>query len=122
MTRKSLFAAFFAGLFMATPALAEVDHVTSGIQNGIAYRRLQIVGARHLVEKHAAKLGIKLTGDVRNLGSAALVRDALIAGQIQFGVAGPPTLVTMHDKTKGDFMAIGAVVSVPIYLNTTNPK
>lgn len=119
--RKSVFGTIIALAIVAVaPARAEVSSVVIGIQNGVAYIPLQVVASQHLVEKHAKKLGITLTASVRNLGSAGLVRDALIAGQIQFGVAGPPTLVTMHDKTRGDIKAIGAVVSVPIYLNTTN--
>ncbi len=118
---KAVTAALAATLLAAAPARAEVSSVIIAIQNGVAYIPLQVVAAKNLVEKHAKRLGIPLTADVRNLGQAGMVRDALIAGQVQFGVAGPPTLITMFDKTKGDFKAMGAVVSVPIYLNTTNP-
>lgn len=103
-------------------AKAEVGSVLIGVQNGVAYIPFHVMADQQLIEKHAKALGIELKGEVRNLGSAQFVRDALIAGQIQFGVAGPPTLVTMHDKTGGDIKAVGAVVSLPMYLNTTNPK
>lgn len=119
MVRGTLAAAIICA---ATAVQAEVSSISIGVQHGVAYLPLQVVGINHLVEKHAKLLGIPLTATVINLGQAGMIRDALIAGQIQFGVAGPPTLVTMHDKTKGDIKAIGAVVSVPIYLNTANPK
>lgn len=97
-------------------------HVVIGIQNGVAYIPFHVMKAKGLVEKHAKALGVSVTADIKNLGQAAFVRDALLADQIQFGVAGPPTLVTMHEKTKGDIKAVGAVVSVPQWVNTTNPK
>ncbi len=96
--------------------------VVIGVQNGVAYIPFHVMTDQKLVEKHAKAIGVAVTADVRNLGSSQFVRDALIAGQIQFGVAGPPTLVTLHDKTAGDIKAVGAVVSLPMYLNSTNPK
>jgi NitT/TauT family transport system substrate-binding protein len=100
----------------------EPASVAIGIQNGVAYIPFHVMQDQGLVEKHARRLGVTLEADYRNLGQAAFVRDALLADQIQFGVAGPPTLVTMHEKTGGDIKAMGAVVSVPIWVNTTNPK
>ncbi|MEI9888689.1 MAG: ABC transporter substrate-binding protein [Rhizomicrobium sp.] len=107
---------------LGSSAVAEPSHIAIGIQNGIAYLPLQVMAAQHLVEKHAKVLGLALTADVLNLGQTGLVRDALIAGQIQFGVAGPPTLITLFEKTRGEFAAADAVSSLPMTLNTTNPK
>lgn len=109
-------------LALGAPAAAEPAHIAIGIQNGIAYLPLQVMAAQHLVEKHAKALGLDLSADVINLGQTGLVRDALIAGQIQFGVAGPPTLITLYEKTRGAFGAADAVSSLPVTLNTTNPK
>jgi NitT/TauT family transport system substrate-binding protein len=106
----------------ATPTLAETARITIGIQNGVAYLPLHVMAAQHLVEKHAKKLGVDVTATIRNLGSTGFVRDALIADQIQFGVAGSPTLVTLYEKTRGDFRAASAVVSIPVTVNTNNPK
>jgi NitT/TauT family transport system substrate-binding protein len=103
-------------------AHAEVAKITIGIQNGMAYLPLQVMAAQHLVEKHARRLGVSLSADIRNLGATGFVRDALIAEQIQFGVAGPPTLITLFDKTRGRFRAVSAVAGIPTFLNTTNPK
>jgi NitT/TauT family transport system substrate-binding protein len=111
-----------AALLVASPVSAEVTSVTIGIQNGVAYLPLQVMAAKKLVEKRAQAAKLPLTASIRNLGSAGMVRDALLAGEIQFGVAGPPTLIIMHDKTGGDIKAIGASVSVPMWLNSTNPN
>lgn len=120
--RKSIALAALVCIGLGTPAAAETDHVGIGIQNGIAYLPLQVMASQHLVEKHAKALGLNLTVTVQNLGQTGLVRDALIAGQIQFGVAGPPTLITLYEKTRGAFGAASAVSSLPVTLNTTNPK
>ncbi len=120
--KLKLAAAALLSLGLAAPAAAEPAHITIGIQNGIAYLPLHVMAAQHLVEKHAKKLGLSLAADIRNLGQTGLVRDALIAGQIEFGVAGPPTLLTLYDKTQGAYRAADAVVSIPAILNTTNPK
>ncbi len=109
-------------LGLCAPAVAEPARIAIGIQNGIAYLPLHVMAAQHLVEKHAKALGLNLAADVLNLGQTGLVRDALIAGQIQFGVAGPPTLITLYEKSNGAFSAADAVSSLPMTLNTTNPK
>ena len=61
-------------------------HVVIGIQNGVAYIPLHVMQAKGLVEKHAKALGVAVTAEIKNLGQAAFVRDALLADQIQFGV------------------------------------
>lgn len=100
---------------------AEVESVTLAIQNGIAYLPLQVAYEQHLIEAEAARLGLpNLKVKLLNLGSAGMIRDALIAGQVDFGAVGPPTLVSMHDKTQGDIKLVAAVVSLPMTLNTTN--
>ena len=100
----------------------EAPSVAFGIQNGVAYLPFHVMREQGLVEKHAKALGITLKADYSNLGQSSVVSDELQAGQIQFGVAGPPTLVTLHEKTAGDIKAVDAVVSAPSWLNTTNPK
>jgi len=120
LARTGLLALALAAL--SSSAQAEVSTITIGIQNGVAYLPFQVMAAQRLVEKHGKKLGVNITANIRNLSTTGFVRDALIADQIQFGVAGPPTLLTLHDKTGGAFKAASAVVSIPTYLNTTNPK
>lgn len=122
MRRFLAMAGLAAALAVTTPVSAEVGAITIGVQNGIAYLPFHVMAAKKLIEARAKKNGIPLTATIRNLGSAGMVRDALLAGEIQFAVAGPPTLITMHDKTDGDIKAVTAVISVPMWLNTTNPK
>ncbi|HMZ90857.1 MAG: ABC transporter substrate-binding protein [Pseudomonadales bacterium] len=101
----------------------EAESVTLAIQNGIAYLPLLLADEQHLIEEEAARLGLpNLKVKLLNLGSAGMIRDALIAGQVDFGAVGPPTLVNMHDKTRGDIKLVSVIVSLPMTLNTTNDR
>lgn len=99
--------------------LAEVNTVSFAHQNGWAYTTLYVMKEQGLVEKNAKSLGIELKADFKNLGSPGVIRDALLAKQIQFGAVGIPTLVTLAEKTNGEYLAAGNIVSLPMFLNTT---
>ncbi|MES2206327.1 MAG: ABC transporter substrate-binding protein [Pseudomonadota bacterium] len=103
----------------STVASAEVNTVSFAHQNGWAYTTLYVMQEQHLVEKQAKLAGIELKADYKNLGSPGVIRDALIAKQVQFGAVGIPTLITLADKTNREYQAVGNIVSLPMYLNTT---
>ncbi len=111
------------GLGLAITSLSvSAETVTLAYQNGWAYTPLYIMQDQGLVEKHAKLAGVDLKAEFRNLGSPGVIRDALIAGQVQFGAVGVPTLIQMHDKTAGDIKAVGNIVSLPMFLNTNDDK
>lgn len=103
----------------ATEAPAEKLTITLAFQNGWAYTPLRVMDEQNLIEKHAKKLGIEVNSVYKNLGSPGVIRDAMLSGDVQFGAVGVPTLIIMADKTKGDWKAVGNIVSVPMFLNTT---
>ncbi len=107
-----------SGLY-STAIRAEVNTVSFAHQNGWAYTTLYVMQHHNLVEKQAKLAGIELKADYKNLGSPGVIRDALIAKQIQFGAVGIPTLITLTDKTNNEYQAVGNIVSLPMYLNTT---
>ena len=77
-----------SSLLMAIATIAVTAHaetVTFAYQNGWAYTPLYIMQDQKLIEKQAKAAGVDLKADFRNLGSAGVIRDALIAGQVQFG-------------------------------------
>jgi NitT/TauT family transport system substrate-binding protein len=78
-----------------------------------------------LIEKHAAKLGVaSLKPDFKSLGGTQSLIDALLSGQMQFGVTGVPGLATLWDKTAGtpnEVRALSAVQSMPFMLVTNRP-
>lgn len=116
-TKIYLWLPFF--LLFAGVARGEAERVVFAHQNGWAYTPLYVVKELGLIEKHAQKAGLPLQADFRNLGNAGTIRDALLSGDVHFGVVGPPTLITMFDKTK-DFKLVANFVSLPMLLVTNN--
>jgi NitT/TauT family transport system substrate-binding protein len=122
---------FCLGL-VALPALArsafadEVSTITLISQHGLPYLPLMVMETERLVEKHAARLGVQnLKTDYRTLGGTQSLVDALIGGQMHFGVAGVPGLATLWDKTVGtanEVRALCAAQAMPFILTTNRPE
>jgi NitT/TauT family transport system substrate-binding protein len=113
---------------LATPALrrsAFADEASSIVlvsQHGLPYLPLMVMDEFKLVEKHAQKLGVAwLKPGYRTLGGTQSLIDALLSGQMNFGVTGVPGLNTLWDKTAGtpnEVRALSAVQSMPFMLVT----
>jgi NitT/TauT family transport system substrate-binding protein len=94
-------------------------------QYGIAYIPLMIMQDRKLIEKHAAELGlpnVKVTW--QQFTGGAVMNDALISGNLDFAVVGPPPFLAMWARTHGtpnQVLGIAALNSMPMYLMTRNP-
>ena len=116
-----------AGL-LAMPALTraafgeEASAITLISQHGLPYLPLMVMEEQKLVEKHAARLGVaNLKTDYRTLGGTQSLIDALIGGQMHFGIAGVPGLATLWDKTVGtanEVRALCAAQAMPFLLVT----
>lgn len=103
----------------STPVKAEVTKVTFAHQNGWGYLPFYVMKKQKLVEKHAKEFGVEgLTADYVNLGSPGPIRDALLAGDIQFGAGGSAPVIVLADKTNGEFKIVANIASLPMYLNT----
>ena len=122
---------FCLGL-MAMPALArstmaqETSTIVLGKQHGLPYLPLLVMEEFRLVEKYAAKAGMPaLQPEYKTLGGTSSLVDALLSGQMHFGVTGVPGLATLWDKTAGtphEMRALAAVQSMPFLLVTNNPN
>src|SRR5256885_11308602 len=118
---------FCAGL-LAMPALArsafadEVSTITLISQQGLPYLPLMLMEDAKLVEKHAARLGVPaLKAEYTRLGGTQSLIDALLAGQMNFGIVGVPGLATLWDKTAGtanEVRALSAAQAMPFMLVT----
>jgi len=116
---------------LATPALmrsAFVDEaaaITLISQHGLPYLPLMLMQDGRLVEKQAAKLGLPdLKTDYRTLGGTQSLVDALIGGQMHFGITGVPGLATLWDKTAGtahEVRALCAAQAMPFILTCNRP-
>jgi NitT/TauT family transport system substrate-binding protein len=113
---------------MAMPGLLRssfADEASSIVlisQTGLPYLPMMVMDTLKLVEKHAAKAGLaSLKTEYKSMGGTQSLIDALISGQMQFGVTGVPGLNTLWDKTAGtpnEVRALCAVQSMPFMLVT----
>jgi NitT/TauT family transport system substrate-binding protein len=123
----------FCKALAAAPALAmpmlmrsafadEVSSIVLVSQHGLPYLPLMVMEEQKLVEKHAQKLGVaSLKPGYRTLGGTQSLIDALLSGQMNFGVTGVPGLATLWAKTAGtanEVRALSAVQSMPFMLVT----
>src|SRR5476651_2705081 len=126
--RRTFCKVIAAAPVLATPGLlrsAFADEVSSIVlisQTGLPYLPMMVMEHFKLIEKHAAKLGVaSLKPDFKSLGGTQSLIDALLSGQMNFGVTGVPGLATLWDKTAGgpnEVRALSAVQSMPFMLVT----
>lgn len=104
----------------------EVSTIVMVSQHGLPYLPMMVMNTLKLVEKHAAKAGMaSLKTEYKTLGGTQSLIDALISGQMHFGVTGVPGLNTLWDKTAGtpqEVRALCAVQSMPFMLVTNRPS
>lgn len=114
-----------AALLTGAAFSAQAQEVRVARQYGIAYIPLMIMQDQQLIEKHAARLGVpgvKVTW--QQFTGGAVMNDALLSGNLDFAVVGPPPFLTMWARTQGtsnQVLGIGALNSMPMYLMSRNP-
>ena len=77
-----------------------------------------------LVEKHAKAAGLpELKASWVQLAGPSVLNDSVISGAVQFIAVGPPSLITLWDKTRSSVAVKGvaAIATYPLYLNVRNP-
>jgi NitT/TauT family transport system substrate-binding protein len=111
---------------LPTPAHAEIDEISIARGFAIPHLPLMIMEHEKLIEKHAAALGRPgVTVAWSSIGGGAVMNDALLAGSLTFGVAGPPPIITLWAKTRGTPLEVRGLCNesiLPLYLNTRNPN
>ncbi|WP_158932798.1 ABC transporter substrate-binding protein [Acidisphaera sp. S103] len=125
LNRRSLGLALLASPFVSRRVRAEDSIVRISKQYGLGYMSMMVMEHEHLVERHAAKVGLpNLRTEWSVLGGPGPQIDALLAGQVGFIGPGSTTLATLWDKTAGtgrDIKALSALQSMPFVLMTRNP-
>lgn len=109
---------------VANAAHAEISEVTIAKQYGVSYLPFMVMERDKLLEKYARAAGLgELKVNWRTFAGGGVMNDALISGSLQFASAGVPPFATLWEKTKGNLnvKAVGAMSSLPSYLNTRNP-
>jgi NitT/TauT family transport system substrate-binding protein len=111
---------------LSAPAHAEIDEISIARGFAIPHLPLMIMEHEKLIEKHAAALGRPgVTVSWSSIGGGAVMNDALLAGSLTFGVAGPPPIITLWAKTRGTPLEVRGLCNesiLPLYLNTRNPN
>jgi len=104
-------------------ARAEMSEIKVAQQYGIGYLPLMIMEEQKLIEKHAKAVGVDVTVSWAKFAGGNVMNDALLSNSLQFASGGVGPLVTLWARTKGnlDVKGVGALNSMPLYLNTRNP-
>jgi len=104
-------------------ARAEMSEIKVAQQYGIGYLPLMIMEEQKLIEKHAKAAGVDVTVSWAKFAGGNVMNDALLSNSLQFASGGVGPLVTLWARTKGnlDVKGVGALNSMPLYLNTRNP-
>src|SRR5437660_832838 len=104
----------FALAFILAPAAhaEEARELRIVQQPGLAYLPLIVMREMQLIEKRAP--GVRV--EWRQLTSGPVIRDAMIAGQIDIGSGGFPPFALAIDKGL-NWKAVGALNEMPLFLN-----
>lgn len=127
MQFRSIFSFAVGAVLLSAAAAshAEVAELKIAGQYGISYLPLMIMEEQKLVEKYAKEAGVpnvKVTW--AKFAGGNVMNDALLSESLHFAAGGVAPLVTLWAKTRGsyDIKAAAALNSMPLYLNTRNPK
>ncbi|MCC7414252.1 MAG: ABC transporter substrate-binding protein [Gammaproteobacteria bacterium] len=103
---------------------ADAQTVRIGVQTGIGYLPLQVMVEQRLLEKHAAQKGLQdVRAELVSFANGNAMNDALLAGAVQYASGGVSTFLALWNKAEGasDVRGAGALLAMPMYLNTRNP-
>jgi NitT/TauT family transport system substrate-binding protein len=112
-------------LSAAAASHAEVSELKIAGQYGISYLPLMVMEEQKLVEKYAKEAGVpNLKVTWAKFAGGNVMNDALLSESLHFAAGGVAPMVTLWAKTRGsyDIKAVAALNSMPLYLNTRNPK
>jgi NitT/TauT family transport system substrate-binding protein len=129
--RKSTFcfcAALFLGLalnatgFLAGEARAEVNELRLARQYGISHLAMAIMDELQLVQRQAEKAGLKdLKVTWSRFSDGPGMNEALLSGNLDIANGGLTALIVLWDKSKGAYVGLAALSSMPAVLMTRDP-
>ncbi len=103
----------------------ETSQIRIAQQFGLGYLPLMIVRQHRLIEKHASASGIGNVQVIWNrYPSGDAMNQALRSGSLDIASGGTVPLLRVWDRTKEGLAVngIAALSSMPLYLNSNNPK
>ena len=117
--------AFAASAFVLVATMAEAQtSVRIARQFGIAYLPLTIMEHKRVLEEHGRRRGLDLKTEWIKLGSGARMNEAILSGDLDFASGGVGPFLSIWAKTRSNIgvRGVAALNSMPLYLNTINPK
>lgn len=111
-------------LTCALPLAAKAETVRLAAQYGIAYLPLTVMKTRHLLEKLGRQEGLSLKTNWRQFTGGVEMNEALISGQLDIASGGVAPMVLLWARSRHNLRVrgIAALTSMPLYLNTIDPK
>jgi NitT/TauT family transport system substrate-binding protein len=104
---------------------ADASEIRLAKQYGLGYLPMMVMEHDHLIEKHAAALGLgKVEVQWLTLGGGSVSNDALLSGNVDIVGGGIGGFITLWERTRGnlDVKSPGVIAEYPMLLNTNNPK
>ena len=109
----------------ATMAQAETGTIRLAEQPGLGYLPMMVMREFELIEKHVEKAGLpRPKVEWLLFSGGAAMNEALLSNNLDVASGGVGPLVTIWDRTKGNFdvKGIAAINAMPLFLNTNNPN
>lgn len=106
-------------------ARAETDEIRFAQQYGLGYLPIAVVKDQHLIEKHAARLGLDKTRvSFVQVGTGSAATDMLLSGNLDMELGGSSILINLWDKTRGrqGVRGVMALCDTPFYYITVDPR
>jgi NitT/TauT family transport system substrate-binding protein len=125
LARCSLIAVFVLATGQTLRAETAELRISRGF--GIHYLTLYVMEHLRLVEKHAAAAGLgDVTVSYRLVDGGNAINDAMLAGALDIGSAGPPGFLTLWDKTRtnpqNEVKGLSSIGAGSVWLVTRNPN
>lgn len=108
--------------FLATAARAEVSEVRLARQYGISHLAMALMDELQLVQHQAEKAGMKdLKVTWSRFSDGPGMNEALLSGNLDVANGGLTALIVLWDKSKGAYVGLSALSSMPAVMMTRDP-
>lgn len=108
--------------FLATAARAEVSEVRLARQYGISHLAMALMDELQLVQHQAEKAGMKdLKVTWSRFSDGPGMNEALLSGNLDIANGGLTALIVLWDKSKGAYVGLSALSSMPAVMMTRDP-
>src|SRR5271155_3636523 len=110
------------GLLLPRSASAEVSELRLARQYGISHLAMALMDQLQLVQHQAEKAGLKdLKVTWSRFSDGPGMNEALLSGNLDIANGGLTALIVLWDKSKGAYVGLSALSSMPAVMMTRDP-